>query len=90
MNSAKSLSRPTPDDDDLDQASVRELIVQLALAEDERRNTSNPARIAALNRREQAIMAALHGSELGPAGHGSSNHLGQPTACRPLDGGLVK
>lgn len=90
MNSAKSLNRPTPDEDDLGQASVRELIVQLALAEDERRDTSNPERIAALNRREQAIMAALHGNGLGPAGPGNPNLPGPPMAMVPLDVGVVK
>lgn len=54
-----------PEDNNLGQATVRELIVQLALAEDEHRNTANPTQIAALTRREQAIVSALH-----RAGHG--------------------
>lgn len=79
------MNRHTPDDDDLGQASVRELIVQLALSEDERRNTSNPERIAALNRREQAITAALHGNDLGPTGPGNPNLVRQSIAARPIE-----
>ena len=72
------MDRSTPEDD-LGQATFRELIVQLALAEDERRKTSNPERIAALNRREQAIAAALHNHGPGPAG---SIALESPAAIR--------
>jgi len=59
MNSAQTMNRPTPEDDDLGQATVRELIVQLALAEDEQRKSVNAGRTAALHQREQAILAAL-------------------------------
>ena len=58
------MNRPSPADDDLGQATVRELIVKLALAEDEQRTTTNPGRIEDLARREQAIVAALHRNEL--------------------------
>lgn len=40
-------------------ASVRELIVQLALVEDECRSATSPGEIAALSLREEAIVAAL-------------------------------
>lgn len=63
------MDRSAPDDD-FGQATFRELIVQLALAEDERRKTSNPDRIAALNQREQAIAAALHNNGHGLAERG--------------------
>lgn len=69
MNPAQSMDRSAPDDD-FGQATFRELIVQLALAEDERRKTSNPDRIAALNQREQAIAAALHNNGPGLAERG--------------------
>ncbi|PYI64228.1 hypothetical protein CVV68_22475 [Arthrobacter livingstonensis] len=52
------------EDDELGRATVRELIVKLALTEDQLRSTANPGRIAALARREQAIVAALHQHEL--------------------------
>lgn len=64
MESAQIMNRPTSEDDDLGRATVRELIVKLALTEDEHRSTTNPGRIAALARREQAIVAALHQHEL--------------------------
>ncbi|WP_150117094.1 hypothetical protein [Arthrobacter sp. ERGS1:01] len=60
MEATKTMNGPTPEDDDLGQASVRELIVKLALTEDELRNPANPARIAFLVLREQEIVAALH------------------------------
>ncbi|WP_207344806.1 hypothetical protein [Arthrobacter sp. E3] len=76
MNSAQTMNRSTPEDDDLHQATVRELIVQLALAEDEHRNTDDPKRIAALTRREQAIVAAIHRYGLGHTAPDSPQPLG--------------
>ncbi|WP_415856835.1 hypothetical protein [Sinomonas sp. G460-2] len=57
---------------DLDHATVRELIVQLALVEDGLRGSEgrDPARAAALARREQSIVAALHRNGLGVRGQG--------------------
>jgi cobalamin biosynthesis protein CbiG len=63
MTSPHTTNRTTPEDDDLGQATVRELILQLASTEDEHRRTVNPGRIAILARREQAIVAALHRKE---------------------------
>lgn len=54
-----------PEDEDLLQASFRELIAQLALVEDERRSAADPQLIAALALREQAIVRALR--QNGPA-----------------------
>ncbi|WP_343320585.1 hypothetical protein AAFM46_16450 (plasmid) [Arthrobacter sp. TMP15] len=48
-----------PEDEDLLQASLRELIAQLALVEDEHRSTTDPHQLAALAHREQAIVRAL-------------------------------
>ncbi len=62
------MNSSTPGVNNLGQATVRELIVQLALAEDEHRNTTNPRRIADLTRREQAIVVALQRNGLGPTG----------------------
>ena len=75
MNSSQTMNRSTLEDDDLGQATVRELIVQLALAEDEHRNTDDPRRIAALARREQAIITALHRYGLGPTAPDSPQPL---------------
>ena len=75
MNSAETMNRSPPEDEDLGQATVRELIVQLALAEDEHRNTDDPRRIAALARREQAIVAAIHRYGLGPTAPDSPQPL---------------
>ncbi|MGN5732182.1 MULTISPECIES: hypothetical protein [Arthrobacter] len=79
MNSAQTQNQSTPEDDDLGQASVRELIVQLALAEDEHRNTANPRKIAALTRREQAIIGALQRNGLGITTLVSPHKLGLST-----------
>ena len=72
MTSPQATNRTTPEDDDLGQATVRELIQQLARTEDERRRTVNPGRIATLARREQAIVAALH--RKGPTLTAPGNH----------------
>ena len=85
MNSAQTMNRSTPEDDDLGQATVRELIVQLALAEDEHRNTANPRRIATLTRREQAIVAALHRNGLGPTSPDNPKPLGPSIAASVED-----
>lgn len=50
----------------LGQATVRELITQLALTEDEHRNAVDPDKIAALDRREHDILAALRQQESVP------------------------
>ncbi len=60
MNSIPTEQGTRAEHEDLRQSSVRELIVQLALAEDEQRKAADPGQIAALTRREQAIVAALH------------------------------
>ena len=62
-------------DEDLGHATVRELIVQLALTEDEQRSAVDPGRIAILARCEQAIVAALQRNGLalkGPSNPGES------------------
>ncbi|MET4004746.1 MULTISPECIES: hypothetical protein [Arthrobacter] len=79
MNTAQTQNKTAPEDDDLGQASVRELIVQLALAEDEHRNTANPTKIAALTRREQAIIGALQRGGLGTTTLASPHKLGPST-----------
>ena len=48
MESTQTIKSAMPEDDDLSHATVRELIVQLALVEDERRKATNPGQIAAL------------------------------------------
>lgn len=60
MESTQTTNRSTPEDDDLGQATVREVIAKLALAEDEQRTTTAHGRIAALVRREEGIVEALH------------------------------
>lgn len=85
MNSAQPTNRSTPEHDDLSQATVRELIVQLALAEDEHRKTANPRRIAELIRREQAIVVALHRKGLGPTGSDNPKPLGPPVTASDED-----
>ncbi|ALE92365.1 hypothetical protein AOC05_08610 [Arthrobacter alpinus] len=89
MNSAQTINRITSEDDDLGQASVRELIVLLALAEDEHRNTANPRRIAALIRREQAIVMALHRNGLTATGPDNPQLPGQSTPP-PVENLVVK
>ncbi|WP_442215462.1 hypothetical protein [Specibacter sp. RAF43] len=76
MTLTQTIDSATPAGDDLGQATVRELIVQLALIEDEHRSTLNPCSIATLSRREQAIVAALRRE--GPAliGRGKPNPAG--------------
>ena len=80
MNSAQTQNRSTPEDEDLCHATVRELIVQLTLAEDEHRKTANPGRIAALNRREQAIIVALQRNRLTPTAPDNRQPLGPSIA----------
>ncbi|MFQ4150522.1 hypothetical protein AAGW05_17860 [Arthrobacter sp. LAPM80] len=64
MNALQTKNGHRPEDDELEQASVRDLIVQLALTEEERRNAADPVRIAVLTRREQTIIAALRSNEI--------------------------
>ncbi|GAA5230052.1 hypothetical protein [Arthrobacter cryoconiti] len=64
MNKIKADGGVRRRDGDLGQATTRELIVQLALAEEERRNTASPGRIAEIAKREQDLVAALRKSEL--------------------------
>ncbi|WP_218713753.1 hypothetical protein [Arthrobacter sp. BF1] len=75
MESTQTMNRATSGDDDLGQATVRELIVKLALTEDELRNAANPERTAFLVRREQAIVVALHRNGLALNGRGNSKSL---------------
>lgn len=89
MNSAQTMNRSTLEDDDLGQATVRELIVQLALAEDEHRNTDDPRRITTLTRREQAIVVALHRNGLGPTAPDNPKPLG-PSMASPAVNLVVK
>ena len=79
MNSAQTQNQSTREHDDLGQASVRELIVLLALAEDEHRNIANPRKIAALTRREQAIIGALQRNRLGTTTPASPHKLSLST-----------
>lgn len=65
MESTQTTNRSTPEDDELGQATVRELIAKLALAEEEQRTTTAHGRIVALVRREEAIVEALHRKGLG-------------------------
>jgi len=65
-----------PEDDDLGQATVRELILKLALIEDEHRRTVNPGLVATLARRERAIVAALHRKGTSLNDPGTSNPAG--------------
>lgn len=64
MEAIQTMNLTTPEDGDLSHATVRELIVQLALVEDENRKATSPSHIAALARREQTIVVALHGQGL--------------------------
>lgn len=48
MNPTQTRNGVTPENGELGQATVRELIVQLALVEDEHRNTAVPGQLAAL------------------------------------------
>jgi hypothetical protein len=80
----------TPPDDDLGRATVRDLIVQLAQAEDEHRNTASPERIAELSRREQAIVAALHRNGLPLKGAGGPKASGPSTAVCSAEDMLAK
>lgn len=89
MNSVQTINRITPEDDDLGQATIRELIVLLALAEEEHRNTANPGRIAALIRREQAIIVALHRNGLRPGTPDNPKSLG-PSITAPIEDPVVK
>lgn len=75
-----------PEDGDLSEATLRELIVLLALVEDEFRNSAVPEQIAALARRECAIKAALHRHALASKGP-FSPYSPRPTAapCGPGD-----
>lgn len=63
MNELQTENGAGLEEDVLDQATVRELIVQLALTEEEHRNAANPGHITVLAKREQAIVAALRTSE---------------------------
>jgi hypothetical protein len=85
MNSAQTMKNTAPEDDDLDQATVRELIVQLALVEDEHRKATDPGQIAAVARREQVIVAALHRHGLTFKGPGSPNAAGPKAFPRRAD-----
>ncbi|WP_139244223.1 hypothetical protein [Arthrobacter alpinus] len=86
MEATQTMNGPMPEDDDLGQATVRELIVKLALTEDEHRTATNPGRIADLARREQAIVAALHrnGHSLNDPGNRKSAEPSM-TACSAED-----
>ncbi|WP_170133311.1 hypothetical protein [Arthrobacter livingstonensis] len=59
MKEIKTGNTTRAGDGDLGQATARELIVQLALVEEEHGKTANPALLADISRREQAIVAAL-------------------------------
>ncbi|MGA7206313.1 MAG: hypothetical protein WBX27_16990 [Specibacter sp.] len=84
MNPIQTRNGITPEDGDLGQATVRELIVQLALVEDEHRNTAIPGQLAALARREHAIVAALHRHGLAFKVPCSPNASApRPVPCRP-------
>ncbi len=52
----------------LDTATVRELLVQLTAAEDERREVTDPALAMAYEQHAQEIVAALRSTELSGAG----------------------
>lgn len=60
MESNQTKNGKTAHRGNLGQATVRELITQLALAEDEHRSAVDPDKIAGLARREHDILAALH------------------------------
>lgn len=60
MKATQTKNRKTAHHGNLSQATVRELITQLALAEDEHRTAVDPDKIAALARREHDILTALH------------------------------
>jgi hypothetical protein len=62
MISPQTMNSTRPQGGELGRATVRELIVQLALAlvEDEQRRTLDPGRAAILAGCEAAIVAALH------------------------------
>lgn len=84
------MNRPIPEDDDLGQATVRELIVKLALTEDEQRSTTKPGRLAALARREQAIVAALHQNQLALKDPGNPKSPEPSTVACSTEGRVVK
>ncbi|WP_104090460.1 hypothetical protein [Arthrobacter sp. GMC3] len=90
MEPTQPINRPTPEDDDLGQATVRELIVKLAMAEDALRSTSNPRRIAVLVRREQAIVTALHRNGLALIGPGNSQSSGPSIARNSIEDMVAK
>ena len=77
MDSPHIMNRPAPEDDDLGRMTVRELIMKLALVEDELRTTTNPGRIAALGQSERAIVTALRRDRL------SLSEPGNPKALEP-------
>lgn len=85
MESTQTRCSATPGDDDLGQATVRELIVQLALVEDEYRKATNPGQIAALARRERTIVVALHRHGLALNGPGISHMSKVSTAVCSAD-----
>ncbi|WP_288026125.1 hypothetical protein [Arthrobacter sp.] len=60
MISPQTMNSTRPQGGELGRATVRELIVQLALVEDEQRRTLDPGRAAILAGCEAAIVAALH------------------------------
>lgn len=85
METTQTMNRPTPGDDNLGQATIRELIAKLALIEDEQRNTTDPGRIAILAHREQAVVEALHRKGLELKGQGYPESPGSPMAAGPVE-----
>lgn len=80
MNSIQTQYSSEPGCGDYPHASVRELIVQLALVEDEYRSATSPDEIAALSLREEAIVAALQRNGL--AFHSLYRHSPTPAELR--------
>ncbi|WP_133159156.1 hypothetical protein [Arthrobacter glacialis] len=90
MESTQTMNITTPEDGDLSHATVRELIVQLTLVEDEHRKATSPSQIAALARREQTIVVALHGHGLGFKSPGILNMSETATTVCSADDAEVK
>lgn len=85
MEATQTTNGPTSEDDDLGQATFRELIAQLALTEDEQRNTTDSGRLATLVRREEAIVEALHRKGLELKGPENPQPSGLPMAASPAE-----
>lgn len=65
---ADASQNDSTDEATLDTATVRELLVQLTVAEDERREVTDPALAMAHEQHAQEIVAALRSAELPGAG----------------------